>query len=251
MSYFSYPNYQTANGYMTESIRKKYITYAIEQSLLPEQAHRMADVISLTAPNDDTKPIEFWQLYSVLGQDRIVKIVQAFYKRVYADEEWFRGVFARIGAMQRHVNSQAGMWIDVMGGGRAYHGGEYRLSFHHTHNAMDLMNDRGAERWVQLMRETLDDPDIDLTKDSRVRLSLNTFLHFFMRKYAEEFNLSNQGIFGEMNPPLRRKINLMRMNSDEVAALSEPELREVLSARGVDDSLYGSKSELVNKALRL
>jgi len=38
------------------------------------------------------------------------------------------------------------MWIDVMGGGFFYQGGEYRLNFHHTHNAFELMNEKGAQR---------------------------------------------------------------------------------------------------------
>ena len=48
------------------------------------------------------------------------------------------------------------MWLDAMGGGLKYHGAEFRLSFHHQHNAFELMNEKGAERWIKLMFETLD-----------------------------------------------------------------------------------------------
>ena len=48
------------------------------------------------------------------------------------------------------------MWLDVMGGGLKYHGAEFRLNFHHQHNAFQLMNEKGAERWIKLMVETLD-----------------------------------------------------------------------------------------------
>ncbi|MBL4787429.1 MAG: hypothetical protein JKY49_18655, partial [Cohaesibacteraceae bacterium] len=111
---------------MTTKTRDKYIKSAITNNVLPKNAHRMPQIISLSAPNDITKPIQFWQLYSVLGQDPIVKIVENFYERVFADEEWFTSVFSRVGKIDRHINTQAAMWIDVMGGGPYYHGGEFR-----------------------------------------------------------------------------------------------------------------------------
>lgn len=194
--------YTPSSGYMTERIRARYIDNAIDRKLLPKEAQQIADVVSLWAPKDQQLPIQFWQLYSVLGQDRIVKIVANFYRRVFADEEWFRSVFARVSGIDRHINAQAAMWIDVMGGGLAYHGGEYRLRVHHSHNAMALMNDKGAERWLVLMRQTLDDPTLDLGDDPRVRASINTFLHYFMGKYAEEFGFNSDGLFGDCNAPL-------------------------------------------------
>ena len=211
----------------------------------------MANIISLTAPNDAKQPIQFWQLYSVLGQARIVDIVTRFYQRVYADEHWFRSVFANIGNVTQHINAQSSMWIDVMGGGHAYHGGEYRLSFHHTHNAMQLMNDRGAQRWVKLMQETLAEPDIDWTDDPRVRPAVNTFLTYFLGKYAEEFDFTDCSAFGEVNPPIKRKINFLNMTDNAIEALSESELRDGLAARGIDVTQYQDKAALVSKAQRL
>jgi len=223
----------------------------MKSGLLPENAHRMAHIISLTASNDLNTPIQFWQLYSVLGQERIVNIVRNFYKRVFADEPWFTSVFERVGGLEHHVRTQSAMWIDVMGGGMAYHGGEYRLSFHHTHNAMQLMNDKGAQRWVSLMVDTLNDESIDMTNDPRVRPAINTFLSHFLSKYAEEFKFSDDQSFGPGNQAVKRKINLMNMTSDAIEALSEQALREALVARGVDVSQYKEKQELVNHALRL
>ena len=89
---FSYPNYAPQHGYMSEIVQRKYITSAIEKKVLPSDAHRMRQIVSLTASNDATKPIQFWQLYSVLGQARMVRIVASFYKRVYDDEKWFSSV---------------------------------------------------------------------------------------------------------------------------------------------------------------
>jgi truncated hemoglobin YjbI len=248
---FSYPNYSPKNGYLTEKIRQKYINIAVSNKVLPENAHRMRQIVSLSASNDITKPIQFWQLYSVLGQDRIVNIVRNFYERVFDDEKWFSSVFTRIAGISHHIDTQAGMWLDVMGGGLAYNGGEYRLSFHHTHNAIQLMNDKGAQRWVKLMVETLADSTNNMTEDTRVRLSINTFLTYFISKFAIEFQFSDCGMFGDTNPPVMRNINFLNMTSDAIEALTESELKEALTGRGVDVTKYRDKKELVNKALRL
>ena len=244
-------SHQPENGYLTEKIRLQYINYAVEKNLLPGSAYRMANVVSLVAEEDRTKPIQFWQLYSVLGRARIISIVSRFYRRVFEDEAWFTSVFERVATKERHVKTQSSMWIDVMGGGMQYHGGEFRLNFHHTHNALELMNDRGAARWIELMVETLNDPDIDYTDDERVRLAINTFLDFFVGMYAKEFDFEVTSVFGETNPPLKRRINFMNMSSDQVEALTKEEIIDELEARGVDVSAYSGKQALVNKALSL
>lgn len=251
MAQVDLPKFPTQHGYMSEKIQRDYIQAAMAKGLLPEQAHRMADIVSLTAPGDAAKPIQFWQLYSLLGQEPIVAIVQNFYQRVFAQDDWFRSVFERVGPINHHINTQASMWIDVMGGGPYYHGAEFRLNFHHHHNAMQLMNDKGANLWSRLMLETLDDSAQHMTDDPRVRISINTFLAFFMTKYAEDFAFENRSFFGETNPPYKRKIDFMTMTEDAIAALSEEDLAEALSARGVDVSQYEGKSAKVKKALML
>lgn len=251
MTKFDLPKYPTRHGYMSEKIQLDYIRAAIANKLLPAEAHRMPEILSLTAPSDASKPIQFWQLYSVLGQDPIVGIVQRFYERVFADEEWFTSVFARVGGVGHHINTQASMWIDVMGGGPYYHGAEFRLNFHHTHNAMQLMTDKGAERWAQLMRATLDASDDLMTHDPRVRPSINTFLSHFMTKYAEEFAFGDRNFFGETNPAFKRKINFMTMTEQAIEALSEAELSEALADRGVDITKYQGKAALLSKALMM
>lgn len=251
MSKFSYPNFPTGNGYLTERIRLNYIEKAVADNVLPKNAHRMPQIVSLSAPNDISRPIQFWQLYSVLGQDRLVAIVRNFYERVFDDEDWFRSVFARVGGVSHHINTQSAMWLDVMGAGPAYHGGEFRLSFHHTHNAIQLMNERGAKRWVKLMVETLDDSADHMTDDARVRPGINTFLTHFFGRYASEFNFSDHETFGDTNPPMKQKINFLNMTANAIEAMSETELKEALIGRGVDVAEYRNKTELVNKALSL
>jgi len=138
-----------------------------------------------------------------------------------------------------------------MGGGLQYHGGEFRLNFHHTHNAHELMNERGATRWIELMVDTLNDPDVDYTDDERVRPAINTFLDFFVGKYAKDFNFEVKSVFGETNPPLKRRINFMNMTIQQVEALSEQELADELKIRGIDVVQLDGKQALVNKALSL
>jgi truncated hemoglobin YjbI len=248
---FGYPKYPTRHGYMTEKIQRDYITFAIAKKVLPRDAHRMEQIISLNASNDLTKSVQFWQLYSVLGQDPIVNIVRNFYERVFADEGWFTSVFSRVGDIGHHVNTQASMWIDVMGGGPYYHGAEFRLNFHHTHNAIQLMNEKGAERWSQLMLDTLDSSAQHMTDDPRIRPSINTFLTHFMGKYSQEFAFENRSAFGATNPPIKRKINFLKMTTEAIEALTKTELSEALEERGVDVSKYNGKEDVVNKALMM
>jgi truncated hemoglobin YjbI len=247
----SYPAYTPSHGYMTEKIQRKYIAAAIKDKMLPSNAHRMPDVLTLNASEDPSKPIQFWQLYSVLGQKRIVRIVQSFYQRVYRDEPWFSSVFARIGDTSHHVRTQSAMWLDVMGGGFKYHGAEFRLNFHHQHNAIELMNKKGAQRWIRLMIQTLDDTAEYMTDDPRVRISINTFLAYFMTKYAADFGFQTNIMFGPTNPTVMQKINFRNMTDAAIEALSELELRAALTGRGFSLDENTPLQELVQKAKRL
>ncbi len=251
MEHVDLPKFPTRPGYMTEKIQRDYIQAAVAKQLLPTEAHRMADILSLTASSDVSKPIQFWQLYSVLGQDPILEIVQSFYQRVFEQDDWFRSVFERVGGINHHINTQASMWIDVMGGGPYYHGAEFRLNFHHTHNAMQLMNDKGAELWSQLMLEALDASPHLKAADPRVRTSINTFLSFFMGKYADAFSFENRSFFAPTNPTYRRRIDFMKMTEQAIEALSDTELAEALAQQGVDVNLYQGKAAKVSKALMM
>ncbi len=236
---------------MSEKIQRDYITFGIAKKLFPADAHRDPKILTLTATQDASQPIQFWQLYSVLGQDPIVRIVQSFYELVFADEDWFKSVFERVGGVNHHINTQASMWIDVMGGGPYYHGAEFRLNFHHQHNAIALMNDQGAERWSNLMLEALDASAHLMAEDPRIRTSINTFLAYFMTKYAEDFAFENRSVFGQTNGPYKRRINFMKMTADAIEQLSQEELSDALAERGVDVAQYVDKEALVKKALML
>ena len=236
---------------MTENIQQKYIAASIKDKTLPDNANRMPDIVTLNASENQSKPIQFWQLYSVLGKKRIVRIVQNFYQRVYRDEPWFSSIFAKIGDTSHHVRTQSAMWLDVMGGGFKYHGAEFRLNFHHQHNAIELMNKNGAERWIRLMIQTLDDTAEYMTDDPRVRISINTFLAYFMTKYAADFGFQTNMMFGPTNSKIMQKINLRNMTDAAIEALSDLELRAALTGRGFSVDENTPLQELVQKAQRL
>ena len=202
MSRTNAPRYQAENGYLTQTTGKSYIKRAVEARLLPPHARRMEQITSLQASQDPQMPIQFWQLFSVLGPEPIVGIVADFYQRVFDDEPWFTSVFARVGNLNHHISTQASMWLDVMGGGPYYHGAEFRLNFHHTHNAHSLMNEEGARRWVTLMVASLEASKPLMGDDPRVPASLNTFLAHFFAKYARDFQFENCETFGPINPPV-------------------------------------------------
>lgn len=105
MAHVDLPKFPTRPGYMTEKTQRDCISSAISKKLLPKDAHRMADILSMTASSDVTKPIQFWQLYSVLGQDPIVQIVQRFYQSVFEQDDWFKSVFERVEGIHHHINT--------------------------------------------------------------------------------------------------------------------------------------------------
>ena len=113
------------------------------------------------------------------------------------------------------------------------------------------MNEKGAERWIKLMVETLDAYQNYMTRDPRVRASLNTFLGYFMDKYEQEFGFQTTSVFGPKNAPMSRKVNFMNMTDADIEALSEAKLKEGLAGRGVGVKKQLQKSELVKLAKRL
>ena len=113
------------------------------------------------------------------------------------------------------------------------------------------MNEKGAERWIKLMVETLDKSQKYMTRDPRVRASLNTFLGYFMDKYEEEFGYQTTSVFGPNNAAVSKKMNFMNMTDADIEALSEAELKKGLAGRGVGVNKQLQKSELVELAKRL
>ena len=183
------PRHHTKCGYATEQGRKDWlVAHGVTQ------AKDIAAVTkSFEADRNPQEKLYYWQLFSLLGLDRIHAMVTLFYQRVYADNEalWFRDAFTRISDMDHHITTQTQFWVDVMGGGKYYHGGDYRLNFHHTHNADAVMNARGAQRWMHHMRLAVADNERNPATafaaiDKRILPCLKDFLRTKMLKYAKQ-----------------------------------------------------------------
>ena len=170
-------------GYATLSGRQQYLS----ARGITDKAEQLKISESLSADLSADSPLYYWQLFSMLGEERIVSLVSTFYKKVYADTEQpsFRDAFARISDKDHHIQTQAAYWIDSFGGGKYYHGGDYRLNFHHTHNAESVMNASGARRWMFHMRAALREHKKELDElDRRIVPCIVDFLRVKMYKYS-------------------------------------------------------------------
>ena len=171
-----------------------------------EMQTQTSEVNNLVANPDENSPLFFWQLYSLLGEQRVLKIVSNFYDRVYKDtqEPWFKDAFVQLSSKSHHITTQAAFWLDAFGAGKQYHGDEARLNFHHTNNASHVMTYEGAVRWMYHMRNALDRSD--LTEDPRVRPCIDVFLYVMMEKYARQFGFqTDQRVYGpDFTPPAHK-----------------------------------------------
>ena len=88
----NYPNFEPSLGNLTHKIRKDFIEHSIQNNTLPNDSFENEDIISLVASNDETKPIYFWQLYSIAGEDNIHVLIKTFYEKIFSDynSHWFR-----------------------------------------------------------------------------------------------------------------------------------------------------------------
>jgi truncated hemoglobin YjbI len=168
-----------ALGIMTDAVRSDFLG----------AGPHVEQIMSLVASSDIRQKLYIWQLFSILGKDRITELVRMFYERVFRDKEtpWFRDVFLQFGSIEYHVRTQSSMWLDVMGGGRRYVGGEKRLRQHHAKSS-SILTSEGAHRWMHHMNETLHSSSLDVTEDPRVIPCIKEFLHYYMKKYAREFD---------------------------------------------------------------
>ena len=192
------------NGFMTRSMRKQFLEREIRAGRMTEDCLTDCKIISLNASLDRNDPLFFWQIYGLAGREPIKNLLQRFYQRVFDDSEsWFRGVFERLSSQQYHVTAQMIMYTDCFGGGRLYYGSEDRLDIHHGQTmARDILTTPGATRWTGHMVKTLEE-DTELNAiDPRIRIAINTFLQFFMEKYASLYDFDASGIhFGDYYPP--------------------------------------------------
>lgn len=178
--------HEPSYGCMTGVLKNEFL-----QSSVPKEQRNLKDVQTLFYHENHTNKLYFWQLYSLLGEDKIRFFITNFYTRVFDDKEnkMFVETFRELGSLKKHIHGQTNFWLDCMGGGKLYTGGEKKLHFHHE-LAKDIMNRSGAQSWLLHMKNTLYDRTLYLGEDPRVRPCIIEFVNFFMKKYSRQFNFT-------------------------------------------------------------
>ena len=178
--------YKPAFGFLTDYFRNEYIYANLTKYHFNDKS-----VMSLNYQHNNTNTLYFWQLYSILGEERIHHFIENFYQKIFSDvhDIHFKNTFIRLGNIDYHIFGQQSFWLDVMGGGKKYAGGEFRLKRHHD-LAKDIMNTKGALIWLNHMKNTLNNQLIDLTDDCRVKRCIIDFIFFFIRKYENQYNFT-------------------------------------------------------------
>ena len=174
---------------MTKNIRKEYLFEELKLNKITIED--IPEALSLYASEDKNKRVYFWQLYNILGDEPIIYLISNFYTNVFNDQaEWFKNEFVDLGSIEYHVKGQSNFWLDIMGGGQRYIGGEKMLNKKHK-LVKNIMTHEGAEKWMNNMERTL--KDITLTKefeDKRIIVCIYDFVEYFMNKYAMEFDFN-------------------------------------------------------------
>lgn len=187
----NYPNFKPKLGNLTKSVQDDYIQTMINYNLLSEDDKHNNKITSLIASNDLNDPIYFWQIYSVLGESPIHTVIRIFYENIFNDDDhpWFRDTFAKLGSVDYHVMGQKNFWLDVMGGGKKYHGGLSKLKFKHK-MSRKIMTERGGKLWIYHIQKALNDPRVYLTNDRRILSCISNFIDYFMKRYSIEFDFN-------------------------------------------------------------
>eukprot|EP00934_Nitzschia_sp_Nitz4_P009398 Nitzschia sp. Nitz4//scaffold68_size99682//54977//55618//NITZ4_004568-RA/size99682-processed-gene-0.42-mRNA-1//-1//CDS//3329556605//9388//frame0 len=181
-------------GFSTKETREEYVDWKLERSPGSTKEEIQASLPeSLEADLDVTKPLYFWQLFSILGKEPIIDIATGFYTRIFdpevEDDAVFRAAFTNVGAIDMHIKAQSNYWIDSFGGGKVYWGGHSRLGFHHfSKHAEPVMNAGGSKRWLWHMKHVISSFDFEgKFGDPRIVPCLVEFLASKVWSYANEF----------------------------------------------------------------
>lgn len=177
--------HQSRCGFTTEQGRRDWLIFAYGE-LSAESTKKISN--SFEADMDPCAPLYFWQIHSLLGDEPIIAIVRTFYESIFTDEDaLFRRTFIQTGTVGQHVTNTSSFWIDVMGGGATYDGGDYKLDILHTANAEEFMNAKGASKWVLHMTKSLLHHKDQLNRiDVRIYPCIVEFLRVKMMKYARD-----------------------------------------------------------------
>lgn len=191
MNKYNYPLFKSKLGNLTENIKNQYLNENIKIGKLHASCLKDKKVNSLIASNDLKDEIFFWQLYSILGEKPVHDLIEKFYTKVFNDIEadWFREEFIETGTIKYHIRGQKKFWLDIMGGGEMYKGGEIKLYKKHK-LVEDIMTLEGATRWMMFMNQTLKEMRFFEIKDKRIIKCIKKFLYFFMKKYSVQFDFN-------------------------------------------------------------
>jgi len=188
---FNYPFYTPSDGNLTSFFRDQYIHDSINNNSMSTTAFRISQITSLTASNNPSNKIYFWQLYSIIGPKPIQNLIRIFYTKVFNDTEnpWFSNEFKDLGSIDYHVKGQSDFWIDIMGGGPTYTK-PYKYLYHKHKLVSNIMTNKGANRWMKHMIDSLYEINLCQINDKRVIPCITDFLYYFMNKYAMEFDFN-------------------------------------------------------------
>lgn len=93
------------------------------------------------------------KLYERLGEKTIFALSEQFYTRVYADEEWFRGIFANT-TKEAAMRNQREFLVQEFGGPPLYRQRKGHTALLGRH-APYAVTHRAAERWLAHMESAI------------------------------------------------------------------------------------------------
>ena len=179
-------------GKVTRKLREDYLKKQLLFGLMTTDKIKSSSVLSYNANPDQSSELYFWQIYSVIGSDKLEKLIKVFYTRIFNDDKapWFRDVFVELGSIDYHVRGQHRFWVNSFAGGLEYKAGLKGLLFHHQ-LAKEIMTKEGAERWLMHMQKTLKQFRPEFNKsDIRIVPCIESFLVFTMETYGIQFNFN-------------------------------------------------------------
>ena len=188
---FNYPLFVPKYGNLTQKIRDEYISHNIKNNSMSEHSFNIPKITSLIASNDSSDKLYFWQLYSILGIYPIKMLITVFYTKIFSDNknDWFRNEFIELGTLEYHIKGQTNFWLDIMGGGEKYLKSEKAVFYKHK-NAESIMTQKGANRWMKHMINSLYEVNLCQLNDKRIIPCISDFLYYFMEKYSKEFDFN-------------------------------------------------------------
>ena len=116
---------------------------------------------------------------------------QNHYTKIFSDNknDWFRNEFIELGTLEYHIKGQTNFWLDIMGGGEKYLKSEKAVFYKHK-NAESIMTQKGANKWMKHMINSLYEVNLCQLNDKRIIPCISDFLYYFMEKYSKEFDFN-------------------------------------------------------------